>query len=113
MASKFRDAAKLGLFLVFAAALIVAGKAASMTMPYRLSYWEGFRFYRWVWIWYGAIAVALGCAPFWGIARESGAQRAHSRTPAAIEECVYAQRASPVRFFFVESFWFLIAYIMN
>src|SRR5436190_1369764 len=60
-----RHTAKVGVILVFVAAVIVAGKAALITMPYRLSYWEGVRFYRWVWIWYGAIAVALGCVSIW------------------------------------------------
>lgn len=34
-------------------------------MPYRLSYWEGVRFYRWLWIWYGANAIAIGCTAVW------------------------------------------------
>jgi hypothetical protein len=60
-----RAALKIIVVFLFAAALIVAAKAAMITMPYRLSYWEGLRFYRWVWIWYAAIAVALGCVAFW------------------------------------------------
>ena len=53
------------MIVVFAAAVVVAAKAASVTMPYRLSYWEGQAFWRWVYVWYGAIAVAGACLVVW------------------------------------------------
>src|SRR3569832_2611344 len=65
MATRLNGGAKSILVLLFAVALIFAGKAATVTMPYRLSYWEGVRFYRWLWIWFGASAGAIGCAALW------------------------------------------------
>jgi hypothetical protein len=66
MARRFgRRAVQISLILLFAAAVGLAAKAASITMPYRLSYWEGLRFHRWLWIWYGAVVGALACVPVW------------------------------------------------
>lgn len=60
-----RTIGKCALVVLFAGAVFVAAKAASVTMPYRLSYWEGQRFDRWVGIWFGAVAVAFACVVIW------------------------------------------------
>lgn len=54
--------AKGGVILLFVAALIVAGKAASVTMPYRVLETD---YFRWTRLWSGGLTVAAGCVALW------------------------------------------------
>jgi hypothetical protein len=70
--NKCRTAAKVFVILLFVAALIVAGKAASIMMPYRVLETEYFRCNR---VWFGALAVAAGCLVLWITLASTEAQK--------------------------------------